>query len=241
VPYRQASEIRSDADKRGHRRALVVVAIQTEMQAVLSHLSDTEMCVGKGGVIYECGRLPDPAGDWQIIVVQSGPGNHPAQRMVTSAHTDFGNFDLQVFVGIAGSLKDDIPIGSVVASERVYNAHAGKSEKEFSARPHSINAHFSLVQLAHKVSREGVWQQRIKAPRKLTLPPQGKYPPSPPESFVGAIAASEQVLASDSSPLYRQIKKHLNDAFVVEMEARGIKGVPSVGRPCPFPEGGLGA
>src|SRR4051812_30153606 len=109
------------------RRALIVVAIKTEMQAVLAHLRDIESAVGKNGIIYECARLPDPAGDWQVIVAQSGPGNHPAQRVVTMAHSDFQTFDLQLFVGIAGSLKEDVPIGSVVAGDRVYNAHSGKA------------------------------------------------------------------------------------------------------------------
>ena len=47
MPFRSPLEIRTDADGRGMRRGLIVVAIQTEMQAVLAHLCDVETCVGR--------------------------------------------------------------------------------------------------------------------------------------------------------------------------------------------------
>jgi nucleoside phosphorylase len=63
--------------------------------------------------------------DWLIVVAESGAGTHPAQNTVTNAHIDFEP-ELQIFVGIGGSRKEDVPIGSVVAAEHVYMPYSGK-------------------------------------------------------------------------------------------------------------------
>ena len=236
VALRPLSDILADARAKAMRRALVIVAIETEIKAVLAHLSDIDTCTGKKGTVYECGRFADPGGDWQVIVAQSGPGNHPAQRVVTEAHTDFEAIDLQLFVGVAGSLKDDVPIGSVVAGDRVYHAHSGKAGEAFFARPHSVNTTYGLVQAALKVSREGAWHARVKPPLRMTLPPADRYPcPMPPASHIAAIAAGEQVLVSDRNEYFAQIRRHLNDAYVVEMEGYGamfgtdgVEGTPAI-------------
>jgi len=70
-----------------------------------------------------------------IVVAESGAGTHPAQNTVTNAHIEFEP-ELQIFAGIGGSRKEDVPVGSVVAVDHVYMPYGGKyGEKGFSARP----------------------------------------------------------------------------------------------------------
>ena len=70
---------------------------------------DVERIAGANGAIYEMGRFPDPAGDWHVVHAITQAGNSDASVVATKAHGEFGKFDVQMFVGVAGSLKEDIP------------------------------------------------------------------------------------------------------------------------------------
>lgn len=211
------------ADHRGLRRALIVTALDVETRAVLAHLSMVGTASGRHGTVYECGRFRGEGSEWLVVVTQCGPGNHPAQHIVTDAHADFKRLEVLLFVGVGGSLKEDVPIGSVVAANAVHNVHSGKEgEGGFTARPRSEPVEHRLVQLAYKVARDGVWRGRICAPLGGELPGTAHYPtPFPPKAVVGPIASIEQVLANPRSELAERIAKHYGDAQAVEMEGYG--------------------
>src|SRR5260221_111347 len=109
-------EIRKEAARRNHRIALIVTALDLELQAVLSHLTPFASVLGRDGAIYECGLFHDVGQDWLVIVAETGAGTHPAQGVVTNAHIHFEP-EVQIFVGVGGSRKEDVPIGSVVAAD----------------------------------------------------------------------------------------------------------------------------
>ena len=126
MTFQSPAEILADADARGLRRALVVTALPIEMRAVRAHLEDLASSSGRDGTIYECGQFTAEGAEWLVVVAECGPGNHPAHSVVTHAHTDLGEFEAVLFIGIAGSRKSDAPIGSVIASSYIYNPYSGK-------------------------------------------------------------------------------------------------------------------
>lgn len=109
--------------------------------------------------------------DWLIVVAESGAGTHPAQNTVTNAHIDFEP-ELQIFVGIGGSRKEDVPIGSVVAAEHVYMPYSGKyGETGFSARPREFAADPQLLEVARKVRRDKNGSSGFATPRTVSCRP----------------------------------------------------------------------
>src|ERR1700720_575003 len=110
--YRTTEQARAEFGAKV-RRALIITTVVHESRAVQAHLVDVERIAGSNGDIYEMGRFPDPAGDWHVIHAITAAGNSNASVVATKAHAEFGKFNVQMFVGVAGSLKEDIPIGSV--------------------------------------------------------------------------------------------------------------------------------
>src|SRR6266404_3413256 len=140
MPELNKEQIFNHAQAHELRRVLIVTALPLEMKAVRAHLAHLGSVPGRSGTIYECGQFSATGSEWLVVVAQSGAGTHPAHNLVTTAHMDFGNFELVVFVGIAGSRKDEAHIGSVVASSYVYFPYGGKHDPVlgFTARPHSF-------------------------------------------------------------------------------------------------------
>ncbi len=205
------------------RRALILTTVVHESRAVQSHLSDVELVTGSKETLYQLGKFSDPAGDWVVVHAICAAGNVDAAVTASGAHRDFGNFSVLMFVGVAGSLKDDVPIGSVVIGNYVYNAHSAKvdDEGQFS-RPHGHAAAPELLQASTMLIVDGSWIDLIKPPVQTAFPAVADYPcPYPPVAEIKAIASGEQVVAGGKSPTYLHIRKFLNDAAAVEMEGWG--------------------
>jgi nucleoside phosphorylase len=196
---------------------VILTAIPLEARAILAHLVDVAIVRGEKGTLYQCGRFPCATGDWFVAVAVTSAGNQGAGSIIQGALHDFREIDLALFVGVAGSLKEDVGIGSVVASSQVYNIHSGKAGTSHLARPRVVTPAFSLVQVANHVALEQEWCLRIRPPRGMTLP----APALPPIAYVAPIASCEQVVVSKKSPAYKTIRKHFNDAHAVEMEGYG--------------------
>jgi len=100
-----------------------------------------------------------------IVVAESGAGTHPAQNTVTNAHIEFEP-ELQIFAGIGGSRKEDVPVGSVVAVDHVYMPYGGKyGENGFSARRREFAADPQLLEVARKVRRDKNGSNGFATPR----------------------------------------------------------------------------
>src|SRR5690606_11573500 len=112
---------------------------------------------------------------------------------------EFGGFDAQMFVGIAGSLKEDIPIGSVVIGDYVYNGHSAKvGDAETFGRPHGLPAAQELLIAARAVVYTREWSNFIRAPSGIELPNAAVYPCNlPPLAIIKGIISGEELVASD--------------------------------------------
>lgn len=199
--------------------AVILTALQLEARAVLEHLGETSTEYDYIGTAYSCGTFCDGDIRWKIAVAECGPGNQRAGLIATHA---IHHFDPAVvlFVGVAGSLKSDVPLGDVVASSKVYNYHSGKAEKDFLPRPAVENTNFRPEQLARSVARAQRWFQRIRR----------RHPdrPGDPAAHVGPIAAGEQVDADERSHTHKLIKKLYSDALAVEMEGYGTLAATNI-------------
>jgi nucleoside phosphorylase len=222
MTYRSAAQVRSEFTAHA-QRALIITTVVHESRAVQSHMTDVERIAGPNGAIYEMGRFSDPAGDWHLVHAITQPGNSDASVVATKAHADFGKFDAQIFVGVGGSLKGDIPIGSVVVGDYVYNSHSGKvDDKGYYSRPHGHAAAPELIKAATMLVLDGDWIDLIKNPKRTVLPATNSYPcPYPPNAVIKAIASGEQVVAGGKAPFYGTLRQYLNDAGAIEMEGWG--------------------
>jgi nucleoside phosphorylase len=217
-----AAEILAEARQHKLRLALFVTALDLEFQAVLAHLKPVASVKGRDGAIYECGTFHDVGQNWLVIVAETGAGTHPAQSIVTNAHTHFEP-EIQIFVGVGGSRKEDVPKGSVVAADHVYMPYCGKyDEKGFSARPRELPAHPQILGVARKVRRDKRWVDRIKDPADGRLPRIADYPVDfPPLGHIAPVVSTEAVVANKKSDLANLIANDYGDSCIVEMEGYG--------------------
>jgi nucleoside phosphorylase len=223
VTTQSADDIFAEADRRGLRRVLIVTAIALEMRSVRAHLEALGDKTLRNHQIVELGIFSSNGEDCLVVVAESRAGNLEAQASVIYPAQECGPFDMIVFVGVAGSRKKDVLIGSVVASSKVYYPYSGKYEGgEFNARMAGMPADQVLVQLATKVERDGEWVDRIRPALRGSLPSAEDYPkPNPPGAVIAPIVSVEAVSADATSQLEAQISKHCGDAQAVEMEGYG--------------------
>ncbi|WP_354081705.1 hypothetical protein [Constrictibacter sp. MBR-5] len=205
------------------RRAFFVTALLLEMKAVRAHLADLGSVQGHHGTIYECGSFSDRGQEWLVVVAETGAGTHNAHSVVAEAHNLFDAFDVQILVGVGGSRKKDAPLGSVVASEKLYWPYGGKAGAGgFSHRPAAYPPDLRLVGIAKKIRREDDWLTRIRPPRGGTLPAFDAYPVGyPPLGLVAPIASIEAILDNPKSELEALLAHGYGDTHVVEMEGYG--------------------
>lgn len=222
MAYRTPAQVK-DEFQAHPRRALVVTTVVSESRSVKAFLTDPAVVVGEKGAFYEYGRFSEPAGDWLIVHAITSQGNTDASLVVSKAHQEFGSFHAQMFVGVAGSLKADIPIGSVVVGDYVYNGHSAKVEDtETLVRPHSLAPARELLTASQGIIYSNEWIDLIRAPAGMTLPSRTDYPCDfPPLAAIKGIVSGEEVVAGGKSPRFALLRSHFNDCGAVEMEGWG--------------------
>lgn len=205
------------------RRALILTTVIYESNAVGAHLTGAEILIGANEQPYEYGRFVDPAGDWMIVHVLTPQGNVDTSLVASAAYQAFGGFHVQMFVGVAGSLKDDIAIGSVVIGDYVYNGHSGKAEDdETFSRPHGLAPMPELLRAAQTLIYTDEWKALIRDPKDRKLPPTTDYPCNfPPIAVIKGIVSGEEVVSGGKSHRFIWLRRHFNDCGAVEMEGWG--------------------
>ncbi|MFC7908099.1 5'-methylthioadenosine/S-adenosylhomocysteine nucleosidase family protein [Streptomyces nigra] len=189
---------------------VILTALQVEYAAVRAVLVDRVRRSHPLGILFEVGRFPGvPQHEVAIAVV--GEGREKAAVGTTTA-VELFDPDAVLFVGVAGSLKDEIEVGDVVVATHTYAYHGGKESRAgFAARPKVWEAPNALLQLARHVELDGVWKSRLAA----TL--DGR----PPNAFFKPIAAGDVVLDSRNSSTASRLQQHYNDAVAIENEGVG--------------------
>ncbi|NUP19439.1 MAG: 5'-methylthioadenosine/S-adenosylhomocysteine nucleosidase [Streptomyces sp.] len=177
---------------------VVLTALAVEYAAVRSHIVDREELVhDKHGTRVERGRLEGT--DWTVAIAELGEGPVNAAALTTQI-ASWLNPQAVLFVGVAGSLKEDIAVGDVVVGTKVYGIHGGKqTAKGFLVRPEAWPGSNALVQAARSAVRD---MAEVRAHFK-------------------PIAAGDVVLADSRSEIAKHLREHYNDAAAIEMEGSG--------------------
>jgi nucleoside phosphorylase len=192
--------------ERPTQTVVIVTALDIETRAVLQLLGDWNEEVVQGTVFYN-GTFDD----WNVAVVEVGPGN---TRVAAIADRAIGHFnaDVALFVGVAGGVKD-VALGDVVVASKVYGYEGGKDTATgFSERPDLHHSAHGLEQRARAMAKRTRWHDRLNAALNAGTP----------TLFVGPVAAGEKVVASTRSATARFLRKHYGDTLAVEMEGKGF-------------------
>ncbi|MHC3475460.1 5'-methylthioadenosine/S-adenosylhomocysteine nucleosidase [Streptomyces sp. 7R007] len=177
--------------------AVILTALALEYTAVRSHLTDREELVHEDGTRVEYGRLDGT--ECTVAVAELGEGVVNAAALTTQI-ISWLRPRAVLFVGVAGSLKDDIGIGDVVIGTKVYGIHGGKQTPQgFQVRPEAWHGSNALVQAARSAVRD---MPDVRAHFK-------------------PIAAGDVVLADSRSEITRHLREYYNDAAAIEMEGSG--------------------
>ncbi|KUM93965.1 nucleosidase [Streptomyces cellostaticus] len=149
------------------------------------------------GTIVEVGRLRGTS--WRVAAAELGEGARNTAAL-TSSLIGWLRPQAVLFVGIAGSLKDDIGIGDVVVGTKVYGIHGGKQTPQgLLVRPEAWFGSNALVQAARSAVRD---MPDVRVHFK-------------------PIATGDVVLADAESEIARHVREHYNDAAAFEMEGSG--------------------
>jgi nucleoside phosphorylase len=193
-------------------RAVVLTALSLEFNAVTRRLSSISEVVHPAGTIYSRGLLRGMAGEWEVFVVEVGPGNAPAAVEAERAINHFAP-DVALFVGVAGGIKD-VSLGDVVVATKVYGYESGKAKAQrFLPRPDVARTSYRLEQRARAEARRPSWSQALNSEMR---------PNGAPRVLVGPIAAGEKVVSSSRSHVATFLQEWYSDALAVEMEGRGF-------------------
>jgi len=194
---------------RSNRTIVILTALPVEYRALRGHLRNIKKRQHPRGTRFDQGDLPGTR--WKVALAEIGEGN-PTSVAITERAASWLNPDAILFVGVAGSLKEDVGIGDVVVATRVYSYQGGKqTQGGFYARPRAWDASDSLLQAARAALRYPGWEERM--PDRSNGVPQVHFEP---------IAAGEVVLNDRESTTAQQIERNYNDAVAVEMESAGV-------------------
>ncbi|WAZ24195.1 5'-methylthioadenosine/S-adenosylhomocysteine nucleosidase [Streptomyces cinnabarinus] len=177
---------------------VVLTALAVEYDAVRAHLGDEiEELVHEDGTRVECGRLAGT--DWRLAVAELGEGAVNASALTTQI-LGWLRPQAVLFVGVAGSLKEDVDVGDVVIGTKVYAVQGGKVTPEgFHARPEVWHGSNRLLQAARSALRG---QNGVRGHLK-------------------PIACGDVVLTDEKSAFAEFIKHTYDDANAIEMEGAG--------------------
>ena len=191
-------------------RIVVLTALPLEAAAVRARLPQPVRHDLAAGTIVEEAALPGTG--YSICLICTGPGNGQA-AVVAERVINWAKPAAVLFVGIAGTLKDDIFLGDVVAATRVVGFQGGKETAAgFKTRPEAWAGAHRLLQVAYYVEADASW---------LKFLPDGDTRPVLNVHFK-PIASGGVVKDTDSSPLAALLDTTYNDAAAIEMEAAGV-------------------
>ena len=85
MKFDNAEQLLKAADDDGLRRVLVVTALALELKAVMAHLKLLGSCTTRDGNVFEFGKFSGTAGDWLVVVGESGAGNTMPPKPISAA------------------------------------------------------------------------------------------------------------------------------------------------------------
>ncbi|WP_225827389.1 5'-methylthioadenosine/S-adenosylhomocysteine nucleosidase [Streptomyces naphthomycinicus] len=177
---------------------LVLTALALEYAAVRPYIAGREDRTHPGnGTFVEVGHLPGTP--WQVACAELGEGARNTAAL-TASLIGWLRPEAVLFVGVAGSLKEDVALGDVVVGTKVYGVHGGKQTPEgLLLRPEAWSGSHALLSAARTAVRD------LSGVRTHFKP----------------IATADVLLADAGAEIARHVREHYNDAAAFEMEGAG--------------------
>lgn len=174
------------------------------------------------GAVYLTVDFAGAAVDWTVHAAMTEQTNAAAASGAASAVMTYRPHII-LFVGIAGSVADDVQLGDVVAADVVVDYEVGKAKPAkgnqpsvYEPRPLQQRSSFGLLQWAGIVRTDSRWRERIV-----------EYNPKligEPNVHTEPIAAGSKVVADSESDVAQLIRQTAPRAVAVEMEGAGFLG-----------------
>ncbi len=131
---------------------VIVTALDVETKAVLRQLGSYNDDQVEEGTVFYTGKFED----WEVVVVEVGPGNVSAAMLASRA---IGRFKASValFVGVGGGFKD-VVLGDVVVATKVYGYEGGKDTATgFRVRSDLQHRAHALEQRARAMNKSAIY------------------------------------------------------------------------------------
>lgn len=194
----------------GSNRILLLTALPLEAAAVRARLPELARRDLPTGTIVEEAVMPGTG--YTVCLVCTGSGNGQA-ALVAQRVISWANPAAVFFVGVAGTLKRDIPLGDVVVATRIMGYERGKDTVAgFKPEPETWGGAHRLLQVAQYVEANGSWL-RFLPDTGAQLAPAVHFKP---------IASGDTVKDTDESPLSTLLSTTYYAASAIEMEAAGV-------------------
>jgi adenosylhomocysteine nucleosidase len=178
---------------------VVLTALELEYAAVRQHLGTTRVVRHPRGTLFESGEF---VGDkTRIALAIAGPGNLDSAVLAERA-IGFLHPRVLLFVGIAGALHNDLPLGHLVIATKVHAYQGGRLDgQSHHAAPTCWRPAHRLLERSRQLSRTDHWRGRV---------------------HFRPIAAGDVVVNNLNDPLVEYIRHHYCDSAAVEMESAGL-------------------
>lgn len=215
----EAAAHQEKSDKRPHKRALLLCALDVELEQVtdqLKRFGNLRSHTAGDLTRYYTVDVKGDEYDWTVAVALTGTGNNEAAAAAMAAVQHFEP-DQALYIGIAGGIiEKGAKLGDVVVASDVQDYSKGKSiDDGFIAYTSQHHAAFGLVSVAHHVKLEGAWSEHI-------LTAEATLREGDPDVHVEPIAAGNHVVAGLESDTYELVRQLANRAVAVEMEGAGF-------------------
>jgi nucleoside phosphorylase len=220
----------AQTDRQGspsRHRAVILTSLVSEYMAVRRHLRAPKEEVSPVGTVYERGTLPGVAGDWDIMLVETGMGSADSALQAQLAIDHFQPTAI-LLVGSAACLKR-VRVGDVVVANKAYGYTSSVGEG-FAELP-VATASYSLEQRARAEARKDGWVARAGGVNALLgLPPKAEPDPAEfqalvanqPHIHVGPVVTVQQVVRDAESEYYQRLRTTYPDALAIDMEGSGF-------------------
>ncbi len=219
----EAAAFQVEQGKRPKLRAVILCAILDELKQIRKQMALSGEVTEEpkaDGSVYLSGEVAGKFIDWQLAAAHTYQTNYEASSGTVGALMAYQP-DLIIYLGIAGSLTEEVSLGDVVVADRVFDYEVGKEKPgkdgeagHYEERALQQRPSFNAGQWAGTVATTDDWRARIEIHDESLV--------TEPTVHVEPIAAGSKVVANTDSHTFRLIEDAAPRAVAVEMEGAGF-------------------
>jgi nucleoside phosphorylase len=191
--------------------ALIITSLPVEFNTVVAYMNSEQKKITIHAITGYYGTFQD----WNIITIITSSDNDIATFQTEYAIKYFQP-EIILFIGIAGSLKENVHTGDVVVATKIYSYGQSPKEESIRTRLEIATMNYALIQQAHLEAKNPEWLRH-----------QGEHSTEKsldsahtPQVILAPIIAGEKGIPTTSN-LYNTLRSSYGDAVAIEMEGEG--------------------